>query len=85
LVKLAGEDHALLGMGRLLIGQSVRILVDVAAIGGQRALMTSLGGHPATHVLSEEFFTQVPIDQLRWGCRRANRLASICHLMGAFC
>ncbi|HEX4293574.1 MAG TPA: catalase family protein [Rhizomicrobium sp.] len=29
--------------------------------GGQSALLTALGGHPAYHILAEEFFTQVPI------------------------
>ncbi len=28
---------------------------------GQSALLPSLGGHPASHILAEEFFTQVPI------------------------
>lgn len=31
------------------------------SVGGESALLTSLGGHPASHVLSEEFFTQAPI------------------------
>jgi hypothetical protein len=31
------------------------------SVGGQSALLTSLGGHPASHILAEEFFTQVPI------------------------
>jgi hypothetical protein len=31
------------------------------SVGGESALLTALGGHPASHILSEEFFTQVPI------------------------
>jgi hypothetical protein len=34
------------------------------SVGGQSALLTSLGGHPATNIMGEEFFTQVP---LRYG------------------
>jgi hypothetical protein len=29
--------------------------------GGQSALLTSLGGHPATNIMGEEFFTQTPL------------------------
>jgi hypothetical protein len=37
------------------------IETTLESAGGESALLTSLGGHPASHILSEEFFTQVPI------------------------
>jgi catalase len=33
----------------------------VEAVGGKSATLTSLGGHPETHILGETFYSQVPI------------------------
>ena len=33
----------------------------VEALGGESATLKTLGGHPATHILGETFFTQAPI------------------------
>jgi hypothetical protein len=38
-----------------------RIEALIEALGGKSATLTGLGGHPATHILGETFFSQVPI------------------------
>lgn len=58
---LAGTTDKAEGL-KVALATALRVVeTTLESVGGQSALLTALGGHPATHVLSEEFFTQVPI------------------------
>lgn len=58
---LAGTTDKAEGLKVALATALRAVESTLESAGGQSALLTSLGGHPATHILSEEFFTQVPI------------------------
>jgi hypothetical protein len=58
---LAGTTDKAEGLKVALSTVLRAIETTLESAGGQSALLTSLGGHPASHILAEEFFTQVPI------------------------
>src|ERR1700761_4412942 len=58
---LAGTTDKAEGLKVALATALRAVESTLESVGGQSALLTSLGGHPATHIVSEEFFTQVPI------------------------
>lgn len=58
---LAGTTDKAEGL-KVALATTFRVVeTALESVGGESALLTALGGHPASHILSEEFFTQVPL------------------------